>query len=110
MSRHLGALKKASGKPCYCLFIAPKISPSTVANFFTLHKLDISFYGGAANIVPLPLNIFRKMVEDSYRAGYVPQPEKVRSFFEYAKETASVHINEVSWYEAIKSKALQWLV
>ena len=61
---HLGNLKRATGKPCYCLFVAPTINEACIAHFFGLSQLNIIFYGGKSVIVPLSRKVFRKMVED----------------------------------------------
>lgn len=109
VSRHLGKMKKESSKPCYCLFIAPTINPACVAHFYTLHNLSVSYYGGKSIIIPLPLNIFTKMLADSYNVDYIPSSENVRMLFEYSKELVKTCGNELEWYEAIKNKALNWL-
>ena len=109
VTRHLGKLKKASGKPCYCLFVAPTINDACVSHFFTLHHLNLAMYGGKSTIIPLPLQIFRKMVEDSYKASYTPNPSHVRRFFEASNNFANTCGSEVEWYEKIKDKALHWL-
>ena len=109
VSRHLGKLKKATGKPSYCLFVAPTINEACIAHFYTLHHLSVSYYGGKSTIIPLPLSIFKKMVEDSYKASYTPNPEQVRKFFEYSNKLAQTHNNEQDWYAAITEAALQWL-
>lgn len=109
VTRHLGKLKKASGKPCYCLFVAPSINDACVSHFFTLHHLNLAMYGGKSTIIPLPLSIFRKMVEDSYKANYTPNPSHVRRFFEASNDFAKNCESEVEWYENIKEKALHWL-
>lgn len=109
VSRHLGKLKKESGKTCYCLFLAPKINEASIAHFFTLQHTSISFYGGKSVIVPLPLTVFQKMLEDSYRANYIPNPKQVKRFFEKSKEIAMACDNETDWYEQTKEKALDWL-
>lgn len=107
--RHLGKLRKAVGKPCYGLFIAPKINESSISYFYTLHHINLASYGGNLVIVPLPVNVFRKMVEDSYKAGYTPNPNHIRSFFEASTEYAQHSSSEIDWYESIKNKALHWL-
>lgn len=109
VTRHLGKLKKASGKPCYCLFVAPTINDACISHFFTLHHLNLAMYGGKSTIIPLPLKIFRKMVEDSYKASYTPNPQHVRRFFEASNVLASTCGSEVEWYEKITGKALHWL-
>jgi hypothetical protein len=52
---------------------------------------------------------FQKMLEDSYRADYVPTPNHVRKFFDlsmtYAKEAES----EEEWYTKINEAAICWL-
>lgn len=109
VARHLGKLKRAIEKPAYCLFIAPTINEACIAHFFMLHKTNLTFYGGQSTIIPLPLNVFRKMLEDSRKASYVPQSQQVRHFFEYSNEVAALCDNENIWYEQIIAKAMNWL-
>ncbi len=110
VSRHLAKLKKTTEKPSYCLFVAPTINEACVAHFYALHKMNISYYGGKSTIVPLPLNIFCKMVEDSYKASYIPQPGQVKRIFERSNELVETCENEQIWFEQIKQEALNWLV
>lgn len=109
VSRHLGKLKTSTNKPCYGLFVAPAINEACVAHFYALHKMNISFYGGESVIVPLPLNLFQKMVEDSYKADYEPNASQVKSFFEFSKSLASQCNDEQDWYAGMKERALNWL-
>lgn len=107
--RHLGKFKSESGKPSYCLFIAPKINTSVVAYFYSLHKINLIEYGGKSTIIPLPLSVFTKMVQDSHNANYVPEPRHVQRFFERSNELANSTDNEVDWYNGIMQEALNWL-
>lgn len=109
VSRHLGKLKKATDKPAYALFIAPKINEACIAHFYLLHHLSLDMYGGQSVIVPLPLDFFQKMLEDSYKASYTPNSGHVRRFFEKSRELASLYNNEREWYEAILREASKWL-
>lgn len=109
VSRHLAKLKKETGKDAYCLFIAPKINESCIAYFYALHTMNIAFYGGKSVIVPLELDVFINMVEQSYNAGYVPNPQQVKSIFEYSLEQAKNSVDEKEWYAKVKEKALNWL-
>ena len=109
VTRHLAKFKRETEKPAYCLFIAPNINDSCKAHFYALHKMNIQFYGGTSTIVPLPLSVFRKMVEDSYNANYVPEPRHVQRFFERSNELANSTDNEVDWYNGITQEALNWL-
>ena len=109
VTRHLGKLKVSTGKPCYCLFIAPTINDTCIAYFYTLHHTNLSIYGGPLTIMPLPLSIFQKMIEDSYKADYTPNPKQVRNFFESSNEIVKNANSETDWYERIKNNALHWL-
>lgn len=109
VTRHLAKVKRETNKPAYCLFIAPNINEACVAHFFALHKMNISYYGGTSTIVPLPLTVFLKMVEDSHKASYVPEPKHVQRFFERSNELANSTDNEKEWYYGITQEALNWL-
>lgn len=109
VSRHLAKYKKETGKNAYCLFIAPKINEACIAHFFMLHKMNIAFYGGKSVIVPIDITTFKKMLADSYKAEYHPNPTQVKSLFDYSLEVAEKTDNEVEWYTKIKEKALNWL-
>lgn len=109
VTRHLAKYKRETEKPAYCLFIAPNINDACKAHFYALHKMNIQYYGGTSTIVPLPLSVFIKMVQDSHNANYVPEPRHVQRFFERSNELANSTDNEVDWYNGITEKALNWL-
>jgi hypothetical protein len=109
VTRHLAKFKKETKKPAYCLFIAPKINDACKAHFYALHKMNIKYYGGTSTIVPLPLSVFIKMIQDSHNANYVPEPRHVKRFFERSNELANSTTNEIDWYNGITQKALNWL-
>lgn len=109
VTRHLAKYKRETEKPAYCLFIAPTINDACKAHFYALHRMNIQYYGGTSTIVPLPLSVFIKMVEDSYNAGYVPEPRHIQRFFERSNELANATDNEVDWYNGITQEALNWL-
>lgn len=109
VSRHLGQLKKESKKPCYCLFIAPKISDATISHFYILHQLEISYYGGRSHIIPLQLSLFQKMLEDSYKADYIPSPNHIHNFLRACCEAAYAVKSEKEWYRLIMEYAVNWL-
>lgn len=109
VSRHLAKLKRETGKEAYCFFIAPRINESCIAHFFILHKLNISSYGGESVIIPLELDIFTKMIEQSGKADYEPTPEQVYKFCQFSMNVAKSVNNETEWYEQVKKKAMNWL-
>lgn len=110
--RHLGRFKEKINKPVYGLFIANTLNPATIAHFYSLSKLNIDYYGGDTIIVPLELNVFEKMLADSYQAKYVPKPENIRCFFEKAKAISKSVEGENAqdtWHEEVVEAALKWL-
>lgn len=110
VSRHLAKVKAQTDLPAYCLFIAPKINQACIAHFYALHKMNISYYGGKSTIIPLPLNLFIKMVGDSRNANYVPEPHHIQRLFERSNELADQVDNEADWYSAICEEASTLLV
>lgn len=109
VTRHLAKYKRETEKPAYCLFIAPNINDACKAHFYALHKMNIQYYGGTSTIVPLPLSVFIKMVQDSHNADYTPEPRHVQRFFERSNELANSTNNEVDWFNGITQEALNWL-
>lgn len=49
------------------------------------------------------------MIEDSYKADYIPDPSHILSLFEASNNYANSANNEVEWYEKILNKASHWL-
>lgn len=109
VSRHLAQVKKDQGKEAYCFFIAPRINPSCIAHFYTLHLANIAYYGGKSVIIPLELEVFERMVEQTGDAGYTPSPDRVKDLCEYSRTVAQSAASEMEWYEAVKERALNWL-
>ena len=109
VARHLAKQKKATDKPTYCLFIAPTINEACIAHFYTLHRTNISYYGGKSVIIPIELKVFQKMLEDSYKSSYIPNPEQVERLFSLSIEIAASAKDEREWYEIITEAALHWL-
>ena len=109
VSRHLAKLKREQGKEAFCFFIAPKINESCIAHFYTLHRTNIAFYGGKSVIIPIELEVFEKMIEQSSNVSYVPDSNQVKQFCEYSMKTANEANDENEWYQSIRNKALNWL-
>lgn len=109
VARHLGDIKAKTGRPAYCLFVAPTINENVIAHFFVLHKVKAKSYGGKSVVIPLTLDRFVGMLTQSKNCGYVPSPDKVRSFCEYSMMTANATDDAETWYSAISKKADDWL-
>ena len=110
VARHLAKYKKSTNKNAFCLFIAPQINEACIAHFYTLAKTNISYYGGKSIIVPLPLEVFMKMIENSYSAKFTPTPLHIKELFDYAQKAVDESPDERQWFNSIQDKALNWLV
>lgn len=110
VARHLAKYKKSTNKNAFCLFIAPQINEACVAHFYTLAKTNISYYGGKSIIVPLPLEVFMKMVENSYSAKFIPTPQHIKELFDFAQKSAEESVDETQWFDSVQDKALNWLI
>lgn len=109
VARHIGRLQEKLNKPVYCLFIAPTISEASIAHFYMLRHTNIRLYGGRAQVIPLSLSSFRKMVSDSYRADYIPDDDHVLRFINEVELLAECADDEDEWFEQVQETALGWL-
>lgn len=109
VARHYGQLKKSSGKDTYCLFIAPTINAATLAHFYGLNHLSIALYGGKSKIIPLELDQFMKLVENSYSYKTQPTPTDIRRFLDYTLHLCENAIDENNWRCGIQTCVDMWL-
>lgn len=110
VARHYGQLKKKSDKDTYCLFIAPTINAATLAHFFGLNHLSIALYGGKSKIIPLELDQFMKLVDNSYNNKNQPTPNDIRSFLDKVIELCDEAIDENHWSSSIRMCVNTWMV
>ncbi|MGR5607480.1 AlwI family type II restriction endonuclease [Enterocloster clostridioformis] len=109
VARHYGQLKKRSGKDTYCLFIAPSINPATLAHFYGLNHLSIALYGGKSKIIPLELDQFMRLIENSYNYETQPVPSDIRRFLDYAIKFCEDATDENHWCFGIQACVDTWL-
>jgi len=110
VARHYGQLRKKTGKDTYCLFIAPTINPATLAHFYGLNHLTIALYGGKSKIIPLELEQFMKLVENSYNYRELPTPTDIRSFLDLVLQQGEQAGDENDWKMRIQVCVDRWLV
>ena len=109
VARHYGQLKKRTGKDTYCLFIAPTINPATLAHFYCLNHLSIALYGGKSKIIPLELDQFMRLIENSYNYKTQPVPNDIRRFLDYAIKLCEKATDENHWRCGIQACVDTWL-
>lgn len=108
VARHYGQLKKKTGKETYCLFVAPAVNPAARAHFYMLNKVEISYYGGRAKIVPLELSQWIRMLKRSELYAGEMGPDKLRKFFDSTAAFAVDAENEVEWARKIDAYLDRW--
>lgn len=109
VARHYGQLKKRTKKDTYCLFIAPTVNPATLAHFYGLNHLYISFYGGKSKIIPLELEQFLRLIENSYNYRTQPAPNDIRRFLDSIITLCEKSTDEKQWRCGIKDCINMWL-
>lgn len=109
VARHYGQMKKRTGKDAYCLFIAPTINKACLAHFFVLNKIDISYYGGKPKIIPLELDQFMRLVENSYSCCAQPTPHDIQQFLDEVIQQEEFAVDENDWSDRIRQCVAQWL-
>lgn len=109
VARHFGQMKKRTGKDAYCLFIAPTINKACLAHFFALNKIGISYYGGKTKIIPLDLDQFMKLVENSYNYPSQPKPNNIRQFLDEVMQQEDKATDENDWNDRIQACVSKWL-
>ena len=108
VARHYGQMKKRTGKDAYCLFIAPTINKACLAHFFVLNKIDISYYGGKPKIIPLELDQFMRLVENSYSCCAQPTPHDIQQFLDEVIRQEEFAVDENDWNDRIRQCVAQW--
>lgn len=109
VARHFGQMKKRTGKDAYCLFIAPAINKACLTYFYTLNKIDISYYGGKTKTIPLDLAQFMQLVENSYNFPSQPTPDTIRQLLDEFIRQEDLSADENEWNERIQNCVVKWL-
>lgn len=108
VTRHIGKLNKTAGKPCFGIFVAPTINDAIIGHFYVLQHLNLVMYGGKLNIIPLPLNMFKKLLEASFNAAQKPRPEHILHLFKISEAVISQCDNEQEWYSNLLNNISIW--
>lgn len=110
VARHFGQMRKRTGKESYCLFIAPTINKASLAHFFALNKIGISYYGGKTKIIPLELDQFMQLIESAYNYHNHPRPHNIQEFLDEIIRQEDVSLDETDWSNRIQNCVTRWLV
>lgn len=108
--RHLVRYKQKINKDAYCFFIAPKINENCIQYFYQLYTFDLSLYCGKSEILPIKLPVFIKMLEDSYKAKYIPNSNNILKLCKFSKSLiVDQKVEPEEWFNQLNNQALNWL-
>lgn len=109
VTRHYAQLQKTTNKNTYCLFIAPSINRATWAHFFGLNQIsNITAYGGKPKIIPLELDLFMKLIENSYSNNGMPKPQDIQNFLQTSIDEIANSTDEIDWSNRISYCVNKW--
>lgn len=109
VSRHLGKHRATNSKNVYCIFITPSLNEATLAHFFSLHKINVSYYGGTSKIIPMQLSDFKKMIEVAKNSNKKPSADSIKKFLDSVSNLATKVSDEKIWYQNISSQVHNWI-
>lgn len=109
VARHLAKLGRKLNKDAYCLFITPKLNEATIAHFFLLNKTPVHFYGGTSKIIPLSMEYFICLIDNSYNHQSRPDSNDIRRFLDNSINHINTSTNEIDWIMNINNEAMNWL-
>jgi hypothetical protein len=101
VGRQYGQYKKSlQEKYLFCIFLVNKINGATLAHFFTLHKIEIEYYGGKAKIIPIEIEDFIKLLIWAEKKR--PKSIWLKDFLMERSKSALKVKNEIEWMAEIK--------
>ena len=77
---------------------------STFLDYYT-----IALYGGKSKIIPLELDQFMRLIENSYNYKTQPVPNDIRRFLDYAIKLCEKATDENHWRCGIQACVDTWL-
>lgn len=107
VARHLGLKRKETKDPIYCLFIAPKINEATLAHFYALHKISLSYYGGTSHIIPMDVDTFVSILRHAKQKRQVTSIQ-IKRYIDFLVKKAKELGDENEWFSVIKQTAPAW--
>lgn len=106
---HVGRHRIQSGKPTYCLFIAPTLNENVITYFYGIDQISMRNYGGKSQIIPMSLTVFEKLVERSNASTTKPNSDDLKEFLDKTLAEIETASDETKWYQAIEHRASTWL-
>lgn len=101
--RHVGELKRKSGKDTFGFFIAEKINPESIYHFYLTTATNSKIYGGNISIIPINLADFIKFFKLSIKKNLQPSDllDLHKQSIKLSKESIAEGEDEEVWYNNI---------
>lgn len=110
VTRHYARLRQRVEKDTYCLFIAKKVNMATFEHFWGINQIsNMTAYGGKPRIIPLELEQFMQLVENSYSYHSTPTPADMRLFLQSTIDRIEGTTGSIEWKERIDRCVAEWL-
>ncbi|HOW60646.1 MAG TPA: AlwI family type II restriction endonuclease [Candidatus Moranbacteria bacterium] len=101
VARHYGQYKKSNSKPVFGIFVAPNLNNATIAHYYGLYRINIEYYGGKSQIIPLSLEDFKCLLKNAHSSAIKPKADDLKNLFNSLSNLALKTENEKDWYQQI---------
>ncbi|HBB76734.1 MAG: hypothetical protein A2186_01055 [Candidatus Levybacteria bacterium RIFOXYA1_FULL_41_10] len=109
VARHLGRQKSQAKKDTFCIFVAEFLNSATLAHFYALNRIPVSYYGGKAKIIPFSLSDFKLFLKQAYVSHTKPSSNTIKNFLTRISDSAESVEDENEWYANISSLVNSWV-
>ena len=110
VSRHVGLYQRRAQdendrRPVFGLFIAERLEPTVVADFYSAFTTKVRAFGGALKIIPLEISDVVVMIEQTQKKLGAIRARDIRQFFERASLLVTESMDEEEWRDRVKELA-----
>jgi hypothetical protein len=114
VARHVGLYQRRAQdendrRPVFGLFIAERLEPTVVADFYSAFTTKVRAFGGALKIIPLEISDVVAMTEQTQKHINNIRARDLRQFFERASLLVTESMDEEEWRDRVKALARRGL-
>jgi AlwI restriction endonuclease len=114
VARHVGLYqRRAQGdndrRPVFGLFIAERLEPTVIADFYSAFTTKVKAFGGALKIIPLEISDVVVMIQQTRGKLDVVRARDVGRFFDRASLLVTESMDEEEWRDRVKALAREGL-
>jgi AlwI restriction endonuclease len=110
VTRHVGlyqrhAQNQNDRRPVFGLFIAERLEPTVIADFYSAFTTKVRAFGGALKIIPLEISDVVALIEQTRDRLSVISARDLRRFLDRASLLVTESMDEEEWRERVKALA-----